>query len=383
MKIICIGNYPPRKCGIATFTENLVNSVILAAKNNPVEIEVIAMNDKGKAYDYPPIVKHSISDQNKNEYLKMADYINQVNADICLVQHEYGIFGGGSGLLLLSLLRNIKIPIVTTLHTILENPSFQQKEVLKKIAQYSTRIVVMSSLAIYLLKKVFNIPENKIVKIEHGVPDFEFFKKQKTKIPKGWTNRKVLFTFGLIGRSKGIETVIKALPEVVAKHPDVLYVVQGKTHPHIIKYSGEEYRNYLENLTNKLKLEQNVVFLNKYLSEEELAQHLLAVDIYISPYLNKTQITSGTLSYAVGGGCAVVSTPYWHAEELLSNELGVLFDFSDSKSLTQRLIELLDDPKYLHLLKDKASKYGINISWPKTGGYYLDVFVKSQMEKLL
>jgi len=349
MKIICIGNYPPRKCGIATFTENLVKSIHTAATDHHMEIivEVIAMNDLNQIYDYPDIVKLSINDNNPGDYLKAADYINNANADLCLFQHEYGIYGGNSGLLILSLLRRIKIPIVSTLHTVLQNPTFHQLEVLKKIAGYSEKVVIMNAMAIPFLTDVFGIPKSKIVTIEHGVPDFSMVDKKNLQKPSSWNNRKVILTFGLLGRSKGIETVIKALPSVVEKHPDVLYTVLGKTHPHVVKYAGEEYRESLEALTAELGLENNVEFLNQYVTEEELTNHLLASDIYVTPYLNKAQITSGTLCYAVGGGSAVVSTPYWHAEALLSEGRGRLFDFENHQELATILNELLDDPEEL------------------------------------
>ncbi len=376
MKIICLGNYPPRKCGIATFTENLVKSILRAANDHQmeVEIEVIAMNDKQQQYDYPEIVKFTIADQNMPEYLAAADYANASGADIFLLQHEYGIYGGASGLYLLSLLQKLKMPIVSTLHTVLQTPTFHQQEVLKRITRYSEKVVIMNSLAIEFLNKVFDVPLSKIAKIEHGVPDFGSIKKEKIVLPKSWKNRSTLLTFGLIGRSKGIETVIKALPEVVKKHPKVLYVVLGKTHPHVVAHAGEEYREYLMQLTRELKLEQNVEFVNEYVSENELTNYLLSCDMYVTPYLNKAQITSGTLCYAVGGGSAVISTPYWHAEELLSEGRGRLFDFKDYRGLSKLINELLDNPQELKQLSERAYSYGLTISWPKIGFQYINTF---------
>ena len=376
MKIICIGNYPPRKCGIATFTENLIKSIQTASKNYPceLEIEIIAMNDYGQKYKYPDIVLHTIRDRYISDYKKMADYINNSNADICLLQHEYGIFGGESGLYLLALLKKLKIPLVTTCHTVLEKPSFHEKEVMKLIGTISSRVVVMSSLAMDFLMNVFDIPYEKIVKIEHGVPDFSLLLDKKINKPQGWENRTVLFTFGLIGRNKGIETVIKALPDVVKKYPEVLYVVLGKTHPHVVKYSGEEYRDYMHGLVKELNIENNVRFLDKYVSEEELMEYLYSADIYITPYVNKAQITSGTLSYAVGAGAAIISTPYWHAEELLADGRGRLFDFGDINALSAIILELLDNPEKLKTLQKTAFNYGLSIAWPKIGKQYLDTF---------
>ncbi len=376
MKVICIGNYPPRKCGIATFTENLVKSILTAAEIHAqnLEFEVIAMNDQGQEYDYPPIVTKTIRDRVRADYEKMADYINASGAEICLLEHEYGIYGGDSGLLILELLRKLKIPIISTFHTVLQKPAFHQKEVLKKIGEYSSRIVVMSSLAIEFLTDVFGFPREKIVRIEHGVPDFIKINDAPVVKPESWKNRMVMLTFGLLGRNKGIETVIKALPGIVKNHPELLYVVLGKTHPHVVKHAGEEYRNYLINLTNELGMVNHVEFLDQYVLESELMEYLRASDIYVTPYLNKAQITSGTLAYAVGGGSAVVSTPYWHAEELLADGRGLLFNFHDYDALAKIVNELLDNPDELNLLKKKAYEYGLNIAWPKIGYQYLSVF---------
>lgn len=378
MKLICLGNYPPRKCGIATFTENLIVAITKAVEIEQQEfsVEVMAMNDNGKHYDYPPIVTRSINCNDKQAYLDAADYINQSGASALLLQHEYGIFGGESGLLLLELLRKLKIPVVTTFHTVLQHPSFHQKEVLLKITQYSNRIIVMNPIAIGFLTKVFKVPAKKIQVIEHGVPDFSQLTDADGIIPDEWKNRKLMLTFGLLGRSKGIETVIRALPDVVKEHPEILYVVLGKTHPHVVEHAGEEYREYLWNLTTNLDLCSNVVFIDEYVSEDVLMQYLKRADIYITPYLNKTQITSGTLAYAVGGGAAVVSTPYWHAETILANGRGKLFGFSDDKALTKIIVGLLNDPLEMIMLRRKAYNYGTQIIWPKIGMDYYNVFVE-------
>ncbi|MFZ4545807.1 MAG: glycosyltransferase [Bacteroidales bacterium] len=376
MKIICLGNYPPRQCGIATFTENLLKALMQAAEihSHPVEIEVIAMNDGNKTYPYPGIVKHTIRERVMDDYIQMAEYVNNSGCDIFLLQHEYGIYGGESGILLLALLRRIKIPVVTTLHTVLQKPNFHQLEVMKKITAYSSQIVVMNGLAIRFLTDIYCVPPEKISRIEHGVPDFEVYKSSLLPRPEVWENRKVMLTFGLIGRSKGIETAIKALPAIIEKHPGLLYVVLGKTHPNIVNYAGEEYREFLFKLVTELGLERNVKFINEYVSEQELMSHLKNADIYVTPYLNKAQITSGTLSYAVSGGCAVISTPYWHAEELLADGRGQLFDFGDYKQLSGIVNHLLDNPDSLQQLQEKAYTYGKTISWPIIGKLYLNLF---------
>lgn len=374
MKILVLGNYPPRQCGIATFTHNLVESIKTAAAHNrrKIEIGVIAMNDKDMTYPYPSIVDKTIRDDDAAAYAEAADYINQSGADLLLLQHEYGIFGGESGVMLLNLLRRLKIPLVSTFHTVLEKPSFHQREVLRRIAAFSDYVIIMNSLAIGFLKEVFDVPAEKIVHIPHGVPDFEASIEKLSARPDSWKGRKVMLTFGLIGRSKGIETVIRALPAIVEKNPDLLYVVLGKTHPHVIRLAGEEYRNMLQDLVVKLNLSNHVLFDNRYVDELELMSLLYHADLYVTPYLNRAQITSGTLSYAVSGGCAVFSTPYCHAEELLQQGLGILFDFQRSDMLAQKVNALLEKPADLKTLQKKAFEYGTTITWPKSGLRYLD-----------
>ncbi|MEA3443629.1 MAG: glycosyltransferase, partial [Bacteroidota bacterium] len=375
MKIIFIGNYPPRKCGIATFTENMVNAIFLAGciRKRKIDIEVIAMNEEGKEYDYPSIVTKIIHDHNREEYQTISHYINNSGADICIVQHEYGIFGGTAGLFLLPLLKEIQIPIVTTFHTILQKPGFHQKEVLKKIAEYSEKVIVMSSLAIDFMRESFDIPLHKIVRIEHGVPDFKACKSKGIKKPETWKKKKVMMTFGLIGRSKGIDSVIRAMPEIVKQNPDIHYVILGKTHPHIIQHEGEEYREYLKKLSVDLKVENNIEFIDKYVDEDELCNYLLSTDLYVTPYQNKAQITSGTLSYAVASGAAVLSTPYWHAEELLADGRGIFFDFGNYHQLANAANSLLNKPEKLKALQINAFSYGQSISWKRIGNQYIDV----------
>jgi glycosyltransferase involved in cell wall biosynthesis len=374
MKILLLGNYPPRQCGIATFTFNLAESLTTAAQNSGRELEigVIAMNNGQTTYPYPKIVVYTIQDDDAAAYTYAAQFINNSGADLLLLQHEYGIFGGESGVLLLNLLRQIKIPIVSTFHTVLEKPSFHQREVLKHIASYSHFVVVMNSLATRFLTEVFEVPYSKVVHIPHGVPDFLANLQKMSAPPAAWKGCKVMLTFGLLGRSKGIETVIRALPQIIAKHPNLLYVVLGKTHPNVIRLAGEEYREMLQELVAKLNLSNHVVFDNRYVDELDLMSMLYHADLYVTPYLNRAQITSGTLSYAIGGGCAVFSTPYWHAEELLKQGLGILFDFQRSDQLAEKVIKILDSPAELADLQKKAFEFGTTITWPKVGQLYLD-----------
>lgn len=371
MKVAYIGTYPPRECGIGTFTENLVKSM-LTCDALVDEAVVIAMNDHNLAYDYPPEVKFIIHQNQQSNYLDAADFINTSGADICVLEHEYGIFGGHSGIYILSLLHQLEIPVISTIHTILKIPSYTEKSILKEICRMSDKVVVMSHKAVQFLLDIYKIPRDKIALIEHGLPDIHF-EKDKSRKELKITQDKVLLTFGFVGRSKGLETVIRALPEIVNKNPDVLYIILGKTHPNVLRDAGDEYRNYLETLAKDLGVSNHVLMLNQFIEETELFKYLAACDIYITPYLNIAQITSGTLSYAKGSGCAVLSTRFWHATELLADDKGCFFDFNDSEGLADIINDLLDDSEKLFKIQEKAYQYGRNIIWPKIGHKYNDL----------
>lgn len=382
MKIAYIATYTPRECGIGTFTNNLFKSM-LAGDANPNEENkgfVIALNDNELTYKYPEEVKLTIRQDHQEDYIKAVKYINLSGADVCILQHEFGIFGGQSGVYILPLLHRLEVPLIVTLHTILKKPSYNEKAVLKEICKMAQKIVVMNHKAVEFLTTIYDVPKEKIALIEHGVPDIHF-SPEKSKKEFKLENNKVLLTFGFIGRSKGIETVIKALPEVVKKYPELIYIVLGKTHPNVLRHSGEEYRISLLRLAKNLQLENHVVFLNEFIDEQDLFKYLYACDIYITPYLNEAQITSGTLSYAVGVGAAVLSTPYWHASELLANGRGRLFDFNDSEELAKTLTELFDKPEKRNELKKNAGEYGKKTSWPTTGEKYLALTEKTVKEK--
>lgn len=374
MKIVYIGTYPPRECGIGTFTKNLYKSMvsIYATKHGLIDGIVVAMDDHEQTYNYPKEVKLTIRQEHQRDYLKASDFINLSGADLCVLEHEFGIFGGQNGVYILSLIHRLEIPLIVTLHTIVKTPTYNEKMVLQEICKMANKIVVMSHKAIEFLIEIYNVQKEKIVFIEHGVPDLKFDHEQSKKEFK-LENKKVILTFGFISRNKGIETVIKALPNVVEKYPDILYIVMGKTHPNVIRHQGEEYRNYLQQLVKSLNLEKHVLFLNKFTNQKELFKYLSASDIYVTPYLNEAQITSGTLSYAIGVGSAVISTPYWHAEELLADGRGRLFNFNDSEELSTILMELFDKPELLKKLKKRAFEYGKKITWPKTGEKYIEL----------
>jgi glycosyltransferase involved in cell wall biosynthesis len=372
MKLAFIGTYPPRECGIGTFTKNLFNAILNKKSSTKLKSEgfVVAMNDNDLTYKYPEEVKLTIRQQRQEDYLKAAEFINLSGADLCILEHEFGIYGGESGVYILPLLHQLEVPVVVTLHTILKTPSYNEKVILIEICKMAQKIVVMTLKAIEFLIEVYQVPEEKIELIEHGVPDIYFAQEQSKKEFK-LQRKKVLLTFGFIGRNKGIETVIRALPKVIDKYPDVIYIVLGKTHPNVLRHSGEEYRIFLMRLVKTLRLEKHVVFLNEFIDEQNLFKYLYASDIYITPYLNEAQITSGTLSYAVGVGAAVMSTPYWHAVELLADGRGKLFNFNDSDSLSSTMIQLLDHPSDLRKMKKKALDFGRRITWPKTGEKYV------------
>lgn len=367
MKIAFIATYPPRECGIGTFTQSLARTM---TDNN--EIIIIAMHDGQEDYAFPPEVQLTIRQEHQTDYLKAADFINKSGVDICILQHEFGIYGGQSGVFILPLLHRLQMPLISTLHTILKTPSYTEKAILKKICSMSEKLVVMSHKAIQFLEEIYDVPCEKIARIEHGVPDFHF-DKEKARAELKFTDKKLLFTFGFVGRNKGIETVIKALPQIIEKHPDIIYVVLGKTHPNVLRSEGEQYRNDLKLLINTLNLNDHVILLNEFAEEKDLFKYLAASDIYITPYINEAQITSGTLTYAMGSGCVVVSTPYWHAAELLTGNKGCLFDFKDDHGLAKVLNELFDKPELMQTIQQKALKYGQGIIWPKIGEKYLEL----------
>ncbi|MDO3644660.1 glycosyltransferase family 4 protein [Mucilaginibacter sp. L3T2-6] len=378
MKIAYISTYPPRECGIATFNCNLMRAVNANFPERKSLLNggfVVALNDSEnmQEYEYPEEVKYIIRQNHQKDYIRAANYINTSNADVCIMEHEFGIYGGESGIYILPLINRLEKPLISILHTILKDPSYVQRIIIREIAEQSSKIVVMSKRAVEFLTTIYDVPEEKIVIIEHGVPDVEASKPNPVKSLSQFKNRKVMLTFGLISRGKGLETVVRALPKIARIHPEIMYVVLGNTHPGVIKSSGEEYRDHLKTLAAQLNVSSHLSFINKFVTEEELVDYLAATDIYVTPYLNEAQITSGTLSYAVGAGAAVVSTPYWHATELLADNRGRLFDFKDADALAEIVIELLNQERVLNELKENAYDYGLHLRWPVIGAEYIRV----------
>ncbi|MFA4868206.1 MAG: glycosyltransferase [Pedobacter sp.] len=385
MKIAYISTYPPRECGIATFNHNLVRAIGFDKTTVSEDSYVVALNDTEHidSYEYPEEVKYQIRQENQKDYIRAADYINTSLVDVCIMEHEFGIYGGENGVYILPLIARLQKPLVTILHTILKDPTYMQLTIIREIAKHSARIVVMSHRAVSFLTSIYGIPFSKIQLIEHGVPDLEALADNPVKTSLPFKDKKVLFTFGLISRNKGLETVIEALPKIVAKNPDVMYVVLGTTHPGVIRNSGEEYRDSLKRLARKLNVEDNLTFINKFVSEKQLFDYLTACDMYITPYLNEAQITSGTLSYAIGAGAAVISTPYWHAQELLEDNRGCLFDFKDADGLAKIVNELFEDNEKLNILKANAYEYGLHLRWPTTGKVFIDVLEEAISKSLI
>jgi glycosyltransferase involved in cell wall biosynthesis len=382
MKIAFIGTYPPQKCGIGTFTNNLIKSVSVNFRENDViqDLYVIAVSDNEQSYNYPPEVSFVVSQNKQKDYISAAKFINTNRTDVCVLEHEFGIFGGESGEYILSLVKKIKVPLIVTFHTVIKLPSYIQKNIVQELSNKAYKVVVMSRKAVKFLVEIYNVPREKIEIIEHGVPVKNVFQRETVREKFNFKNKTALFTFGLLSRNKGIETVIKALPKIVEKHKDILYVVLGNTHPKVLGQTGEEYREYLLRLVKEYRLENYVYFYKSFVPEELLMEYLYASDIYITPYLNEAQITSGTLSYAVGAGNAVISTPYWHAEELLADGRGVLFDFNDHEQLENILLDLLDNREKIQQLRKAAVEYGYRLEWPKIGAKYLNV-AKSAIEQ--
>jgi len=374
-----IGSYLPRQCGIATFTSDLARA--LADEATDASVLVVAMNDIPGGYRYPPEVHFEIGQNQLADYRLAADYLNMNRVDVVCVQHEYGIFGGPDGDHIMKLLGALRMPVVTTLHTILKNPSSQQRRVLNELAAVSDRLVTMSETGRRFLMDLYGIPESKIELIPHGVPDMPFVDPNYYKDQFGVEGKKVIMTFGLLSPNKGIENVIRALPEVVKRHPGVVYVVLGATHPHVKKIHGESYRLWLQQLAADLGVDEHVVFHNRFVELSELCEFLGAADIYITPYLNEAQIVSGTLSYAMSTGKATISTPYWYAVEMLAEDRGRIVPFGDPVAIAQQINSLLEDEVELHAIRKRAYTYCRSHTWKEVARRYLQLFEEVRRER--
>jgi len=378
-RIAFLGDYPPRLCGIATFTQDVCEAV--AGTMPGLDCFVAAVNDRPDGYDYPARVRLELFDKDLDSYRRAADYLNFNNADVLCIQHEFGIYGGPAGSHLLALLREVRMPVVTTLHTVLREPGAAQRKVMQELARRSDRLVVMAHKGAEILRETYGVPDAKIDVIPHGIPDVPFRETGWFKEQLGVEGRHVLLTFGLLGPGKGIEHAIEALPAIVQRHPRTVYLVLGATHPHLLAREGERYRLGLERLAEQRGVKEHVIFYNRFVSSDDLKEFIGATDIYITPYLNEAQITSGTLAYVFGAGRAVVSTPYWHAQELLADGRGVLVPFRDAAAIAKGVNDLLDDPARLGQIRRAAYEYGREMIWPAVGARYLDTLVRARAER--
>ena len=369
-RLAILGNHLPRQCGIATFTTDLSDSI--AAQFSKLDCVVVAMNDGGQSYLYPPRVGFEIDEGDIGSYRRAAEFLNANKIDVVSVQHEYGIFGGKAGNYLLTLLRKLRMPIVTTVHTILGKPDSMQRRAMNEIARLSRRLVAMSAHGAALLHNVHGVPEHKIDIIPHGIPSVPFASSNKKEL--GIEGKSVIFTFGLLSPDKGIEHVIDALPAILTRYPDTVYVVLGATHPHIKERYGESYRESLERRAQGLGVESNMIFHNRFVSRGELVKFLSAADIYITPYLNPEQSTSGTLAYALGSGKAIISTPYLYARELLADGRGILVPWRDSQTIARAVVDLLSDDAKRLALCARAAAHGRSMVWPAVAHRYLQSF---------
>jgi glycosyltransferase involved in cell wall biosynthesis len=375
LRVLFIGTYVPKECGIATFTSDLLNSV--SGENNDVHCEVIALTDPSETYNYPEEVVFQIQKDKLEDYYLAADYINQSGADVVCLQHEFGLFGGDAGDYIFALLSGINKPVITTMHTVIREPEPEYRVSTEKLIRYSEKLVVMSQSAVDMLKDVYKAPEDKIELIFHGVPDYPFNNCSKYKKMLNLKGAPLILTFGLLSQNKGIESVLEALPEVVSQYPDLIYLVLGATHPMVKKIKGESYRHYLKNKVSELGLENNVVFHDKFVEKEELCNYILASDIYVSPYLSREQVVSGALTYAMGMGKAIVSTPYWYAQEMLSENRGRLVDFGDTDGFKKSLLYLIENPEECNGMRKKAYDFGRKMTWKNVGKEYNTVFTKA------
>jgi glycosyltransferase involved in cell wall biosynthesis len=367
-----VGTYGPRRCGIATFTADLAHSI--DGDDHRAPPMVLAVTEPSGRHEYPPEVEFEIRQNVKADYVRAAEYVNYSHLRLVCIQHEHGIFGGDDGAYILDFVRALQVPVVVTLHTVLKHPSPNQAAIVRKLFELGAQTVVMSQIAKDLLESSYGVHGSKVRIIPHGIPVMDDRSNQRAlKAEFGVAGRRLLLTFGLLSANKGIETVIRALPDVVRRFPDIVYFVVGATHPAVVRRDGEAYRTLLELEAEKLGVREHIVFRDQFVSADELRKYLQAADVFVSPYLNEAQVTSGALSYAMGAGAAVVSTPYWHAEELLSDGRGCLFPFRDDRALSETLLRLFGSPDDLQRVRAAAAVFAHSMAWPRIGDAYFDV----------
>ncbi len=379
-RIAVIGNYLPRHCGIATFTTDLCSAI--SAEYGTARLLALPVNDTEEGYDYPDRVRWSLAQDDVNSYQEAAAFLNFNNIDMVCLQHEYGIFGGPAGSHILHLLRGLKMPVVTTLHTVLREPNPDQLLVMEQIAQLSDRLIVMSQLSSQFLQEVFKVPGSKIDMVPHGVPDLPFLDPNFYKDRFGVEGKAVLLTFGLLSPNKGIENVIQALPQILSKHKNVVYIVAGATHPHILRREGDNYRASLQALAKEIGVESQVIFHNRFVNPEQMVEFIGAADIYVTPYRHEAQVVSGTLAYALGAGKAIISTPYWHAIELLDDRRGALVPFQNPNAIANKTIELLNTPAIRHAMRKRGYLFARDMVWKRVAQGYMESFSRVRSDRL-
>ena len=371
-----VGDYVPRRCGIATFTADICEAV--SAEFPKAKCIVGSVNDRKEGYDYPGRVRFEIEEQEMDSYRRAAEFLNINNVEVVSVQHEFGIYGGPAGSHLLELMRGLRMPIVTTLHTVLKEPSPEQRSVMDELNRLSSRLIVMADRGRALLETVYGVDPAKIDLIPHGVIDMPFMDSNFYKDDLGVEGKTVLLTFGLLSPNKGIELVIEAMPAILKQHPEVVHIVLGATHPNLLAAEGEKYRRKLERLAVKLGVSERVIFHNRFVTIDELKEFIGGADIYITPYLTEAQITSGTLSYTFGAGKAIISTPYWHAQELLAEECGILVPFSDARAIAQSVNKIISEPIRTTAMRKRAWKQGREMIWPVVARRYMESFGRAR-----
>ena len=379
-RIAVIGNYLPRQCGIATFTTDLCTAI--AAEYGTARLLALPVNDTPEGYDYPERVRWSLAQDDLASYHDAAEFLNFNNIDMVCLQHEYGIFGGPAGRHILHLLRDLKMPVVTTLHTVLREPSPDQLSVMEEIAKLSDRLIVMSQLSSQFLQEIYKVPGEKIDMVPHGVPDLPFLDPNFYKDRFSVEGKAVLLTFGLLSPNKGIESVIRAMPDILAKHKNVVYMVAGATHPHILRREGDKYRASLQALAKEMGVEEQVIFHDRFVTPDEMAEFIGAADIYITPYRHEAQVVSGTLAYALGAGKAIISTPYWHAIELLDDRRGALVPFQNPGAIASKTIELLATPALRHSMRKRAYLFARTMVWKSVAQGYMESFARVRGDRM-
>lgn len=379
-RIAVVGNYLPRQCGIATFTTDLCEAI--ASEYGSARLFAVPVNDTESGHAYPARVRLALAQDELSSYEQAAEFLNFTNFDLVCLQHEYGIFGGPAGGHILTLLRRLKMPVITTLHTVLREPSPDQRRVMEEIAALSDRLIVMSQLSSQFLQEIFKVPGSKIDMVPHGVPDLPFLDPNFHKERFGVEGKAVLLTFGLLSPNKGVENVIQALPHILSKHKNVVYMVAGATHPHILRREGDHYRASLQALAKEVGVEANVIFHNRFVSPEEMVEFIGAADIYVTPYRHEEQVVSGTLAYALGAGKAIISTPYWHAIELLDDRRGALVPFQDPDAIARKTVELLDTPAVRHGMRKRAYLYARDMIWKNVAHGYMASFEMARRDRM-